>query len=61
MQHQIFLKHLEKILHRPILINKPYRFQKLCVVETVYSDFQKVIVTVTKITLQKLRPRAYIQ
>ena len=40
-----------------ILTNKPLSFQNSCVVETGLSDFHRMILTVTKMTFQKLKPR----
>ena len=40
-----------------ILTNSPYSFQNSCVIETGLSDFHKMIVSVMKITFQKLKPR----
>ena len=40
-----------------ILTSKPLRFQNSCVAETGLSDFHRMILTVTKMTLQKLKPR----
>ena len=39
-----------------ILANSPYSFQNSCVIETGPSDFHKMIVSVMKITFQKLKP-----
>ena len=40
-----------------ILTNKPLSFQNSCVVKTGLSDFHRMILTVTKMTFQKLKPR----
>ena len=40
-----------------ILINKPLSFQNSCVSETGLSDFHRMILTVTKMTFQNLKPR----
>ena len=40
-----------------ILTSKALSFQSSCVVETGLSDFHRMILTVTKITFQKLKPR----
>lgn len=40
-----------------ILTNSPCNFQNSCAVETGLSDFHKMIVTVMKATLEKLRPK----
>ena len=40
-----------------ILTNKPFSFQNSCVAETGLSDFHRMILTVTKMTFQKLKPR----
>ena len=40
-----------------LLTNKPLSFQNLCVAETGLSDFHRMILTVTKMTFQKLKPR----
>ena len=40
-----------------ILTNKPLSFQNSCVAETGLPDFHRMIVTVTKMTFQKLKPR----
>ena len=40
-----------------ILTNKPFSFQNSCVVETGLSDFHRMILTVTKMTFEKLKPR----
>ena len=40
-----------------ILTNKPLSFQNSCVVETGLSDFHRMILKVTKMTFQKLKPR----
>ena len=40
-----------------ILTNSPYSFQNSCVIETGQSDFHEMIVSVTKTTFQKLKPR----
>ena len=40
-----------------ILTNKPLNFQNSCVAETGLSDFHRMILTVTKMTFQKLQPR----
>ena len=40
-----------------ILTNKPLSFQNSCVAETGLSDFHRMILTVTKMTFQKLKPR----
>ena len=40
-----------------ILTNKILSFQNSCVPETGLSDFHRMILTVTKITFQKLKPR----
>ena len=40
-----------------ILTNKHLSFQNLCVAETGLSDFHRMILTVTKMTFQKLKPR----
>ena len=39
-----------------ILTNKPLSFQNSCVVETGLYDFHLMILTVTKMTFQKLKP-----
>ena len=40
-----------------ILTNKPLSFQNSSVAETGLSDFHRMILTVTKMTFQKLKPR----
>ena len=40
-----------------ILTNKPSNFQSSCVAETGLSGFHRMILTVTKMTFQKLKPR----
>ena len=40
-----------------ILINKPISFQNSCVAETGLFDFYRIILTLTKVTFQKLKPR----
>ena len=40
-----------------ILTNKHLSFQNLCVAGTGLSDFHRMILTVTKMTFQKLKPR----
>ena len=40
-----------------ILTNKPSSFQSSCVAETGLSGFHRMILTVTKMTFQKLKPR----
>ena len=40
-----------------ILTKKPFSFQNSCVAETGLSDFHWMILTVTKMTFQKLNPR----
>ena len=40
-----------------ILTNKPLSFQNSCAVETGLSDFHRMILTVTIMTFQKLKPR----
>ena len=40
-----------------ILTNSPYSFQNSCVIETGLSDFDKMTVTVTKTSYEKLKPR----
>ena len=40
-----------------ILTNNPLSFQNSCVVETGLSDFHRMMLTVTKITFQKLKHR----
>ena len=40
-----------------ILTNKPLSFQNSCVVETGLSDFHRMMLTVTKMTFQKRKPR----
>ena len=40
-----------------ILTNKPLSFQNACVAETGLSDFHWMLLTVTKTTFQKLKPR----
>ena len=40
-----------------ILTNSPYSFQHSCVIEPGLSDFHKMIVSVLKITFQKLKPK----
>ena len=40
-----------------ISTNKPLNFQSSCVTETGLSDFHRMILTVTKMTFQKLKPR----
>ena len=39
------------------LTNKPFSFQNSCVAETGLSDFHRMILTVTKMAFQKLKPR----
>ena len=40
-----------------ILTSKPLSFENLCVVETGLSDFHRMILAVTKMTFQNLKPR----
>ena len=40
-----------------ILTNSPLSFQNSCVAETGLSHFHRMILTVTKMTFQKLKPR----
>ena len=40
-----------------ILPSRSLSFQNSCIVETGLSDFQQMILTVTKMTFQKLKPR----
>ena len=40
-----------------ILTKKPFSFQNSCVAETGLSDFHRMILTVTKMTFRKLKPR----
>ena len=39
-----------------ILTNKRFSFQNSCVAETGLSEFHRMILTVTKMTFQKLKP-----
>ena len=42
-----------------ILTNNPLSFQNSCVIETGLSDFHRMVVTVMKISFERLKPRVY--
>ena len=40
-----------------ILINNPHGFQNSCIIETVLSDFHRIVVTVMKTSFERLKTR----